>query len=129
LSLALAYQEKPKRNIIKAHLRYLVSHFWSSTEPSTQDEIFHRILFPLLLFTKPRQKTAELVWDLIGGQFSKATGSNALDWLDGCDTLVETEVAKAEQIDAVDSMTQINSYISSKIAGELKLAFRATTIF
>jgi U3 small nucleolar RNA-associated protein 10 len=117
LSLALASQEKPKRNIIKLHLLYLGSHFWDATEASTHDEIFHRILFPFLLFTKSRQKTAELVWDLVG-DFPKATESSALNWLDGCDALVKTEMAKTEQTDTVELMNQINFSVSSKVAGE-----------
>jgi U3 small nucleolar RNA-associated protein 10 len=125
LYLAIASQEKLKRNIVKLHLLYLASHFWPAAEASTHDEIFHRLLFPFFLFTKSRQKTAELVWDLVGERFRKATKSSALDWIDGCDALVKTEMAKAEQTDAVELMNQINFSISSKIAGELQSTFEA----
>ena len=84
-----------------------------------RDEIFHRILFPFLLFTKSRQKTAELVWELIRDRHPKATESSGLSWIDGCDALAKTELAKTEQTDAVELMNQINFSISSKIAGEL----------
>jgi len=116
LFLALASQEKPKRNIIKLHLQYLTSHFWPATETSTHDEIFHRILFPFLLFTKSRQKTAELVWDLVGDRLP--TESSAFIWLDGCVALVKAEMAETEQTDGVELMNQINFSVSSKIAGE-----------
>ena len=122
LCLAFASQAKSKRNITKLHLLYLATHFLPAVaEPSIQNEIFHQILFPFLLFTKSRQKMAELVWDLVG-RFPKATESSALNWLDGCDSLVKTEMLKAEHTDAVELMNQINFSFSSKIAGELNPA-------
>ena len=128
MSLALSSQAKPKRNIVKLHLHYLAAHFWPIVDFSSQAEIFHQILFPFLLFTKPRQKTAELVWDLVGEHFPIAAGPNALAWLDGCDVLVRTEMAKAEQTDAVEVMNQVNFSISSKIAGELKAILEANVV-
>jgi U3 small nucleolar RNA-associated protein 10 len=128
LALVFTSQAKPKRNIIKLRLLYLISHFWPATEPSNRDEIFHQILFSFLLFTKARQKTAEFVWDLVGERFRKATELSALNWLNGCEALVKAEMAKAEQTDTVELMNQINFTISSKIAGELKSTFQATMV-
>ena len=123
MSLALTSPEKPKRNIIKLHLQYLTSHFWPATETSIHDEIFHRILFPFLLFTKSRQKTVELVWDLIGDRLLNGTESGStLNWLDGCVALIKTEMAKTEQTDGEELMNQINFSVSSKIAGEFNLS-------
>ena len=120
MSLALSSQAKPKRNIVKLHLHYLAAHFWPVADFSQQTEIFHQILFPFLLFTKPRQKTAEMVWGLVGEHFPTTAASNALSWLDGCDVLVRMEMAKVEQNDTVELMNQVNFSISSKIAGELE---------
>jgi hypothetical protein len=55
---------------------------------------------------------------MICDRLSKATESSAFDWLDGCFTLVKTEMAKAERTDSVEMMNQINLSVTSKIAGD-----------
>lgn len=82
-----------------------------------QDLIFHRLIFPFLLFSKPRRKTAELIWEIIGNDFSLPLGSSVTDWLAGCAALVRTEEAP-EGSDSVNNLNQINLSISAKIAGE-----------
>jgi U3 small nucleolar RNA-associated protein 10 len=117
LSLAIGATEKPKRNVLRCHFTYLVSHFWTTVEASTQELIFHQLIFPLLLFSKPRRKVAELVWETIGKDLSKPLGTSVTDWLAGCPALTKTEEAP-EGNDSVDNMNQINLSISTKIAGE-----------
>lgn len=117
LSLALNSQPKLKRNIVRLHFAYLSSYFWPAADPATRDEIFHRILFPFLLFTKSRQKTAEYVWDLVGKCFSEKASSSALNWLNGCAALVKAQVTPDEGADHIELMNQINFSVSTKIAG------------
>ncbi|KAF8966928.1 armadillo-type protein [Flammula alnicola] len=115
LSLAMASQGKPKRNILRLHLTYLASSFWTSTDSSTQEEIFHQIFFPFLLFSKSRQKTAELVWDIFGTHLSQSVGSSITEWLAGCEAFVKAEAA-SEGKDSVDLMNQTNFNVAAKIA-------------
>ena len=117
LSLAIGTDEKPKRNFLRCHLTYLASHFWTTADVSTQELIFHQLIFPFLLFSKPRRKTAELVWEIIGNDLSQPLGSGVTDWLAGCAALVNTEEA-SEGSDSVNKLNQINLSTSSKIAGE-----------
>ena len=117
LSLAIGTTEKPKRNLLRCHLTYLTSHFWTTAEVSTQELIFHQLIFPFLLFSRPRRKTAELVWEIIGSGLSQPPGSSVTDWLAGCAALVKTEEV-SEGSDSINNLNQINLSISAKIAGE-----------
>jgi U3 small nucleolar RNA-associated protein 10 len=117
LSLAIGSTEKPKRNILRCHLTYLASHFWTTAEVSTQELIFHQLIFPFLLFSRPRRKTAELVWEIIGNDLFQTLGSSITDWLAGCAALVKTQEAP-EGSDSVNNLNKINLSISAKIAGE-----------
>jgi U3 small nucleolar RNA-associated protein 10 len=116
LSLAIGTTEKLKRNLLRCHLTYLTSHFWITAEVSTQELIFHQLIFPFLLFSRPRRKTAELVWEIIGNDLPQPLGSSVADWLAGCAALVKTEEA-AEGSDSINNLNQINLSISAKIAG------------
>lgn len=117
LSLALNSSSKLKRHIVRLHFAYLSTYFWPAADPATRDELFHRILFPFLLFTKPRQKTAELVWDLVGRNFSEKYSSSALNWLDGCAALVKAQLTPAGGADHLELLNQLNFSVSTKIAG------------
>ena len=117
LSLAIGTIEKPKRNLLRCHLTYLASHFWTTAEVSTKEQIFHQLIFPFLLFSRPRRKTAELVWEIVGNNLSQPLGTSVTDWLAGCAALVKTEET-SEGSDSINNFNQINLSISTKIAGE-----------
>ena len=116
LSLAIGATEKPKRSLLRCHLTYLASHFWTIAEVSTRELIFHQLIFPFLLFSRPRRKTAELVWGIIGNDLSHPLGSSVTDWLAGCAALVKTEEV-SEGSDSINNLNKINLNISEKIAG------------
>ena len=81
--------------------------------------MFHQILYPFLLYSKPRQHTAEVVWDVItsylqGIDIKKAA---AYEWLTGCAAIVNFEEHK-EGVDPVERMTTLNSAIAAQIASK-----------
>ncbi|KAG6866337.1 hypothetical protein C0991_005804 [Blastosporella zonata] len=101
---------KPKRTLLRAHLAFLVTHFCPANVPHT-DDLFQKIIFPFLLFSKPRQHSAEVVWDILASQ--QAEGGP--EWLVGCTSVVADERAKVAD-DAVEKMSSINTTFSSHIA-------------
>ncbi|KAF4611649.1 hypothetical protein D9613_003824 [Agrocybe pediades] len=108
LSLAIDSQAKTKRNVLRLHFSYLTQSFWAAVDSSVQEQVFHQIIFPFLLFSKPRQKTAELVWDSI---------DEHIEWIQGCAALVKQ--APAEGTDPVDHMNQVNYEVADKIADNI----------
>ncbi|KAF8999772.1 hypothetical protein BDQ17DRAFT_1360346 [Cyathus striatus] len=82
-----------------------------SVESTDAEQIFHDIIFPFLLFSKPRQHTAELVWDLVD---EHVTGPS-YEWLSGCSTIVKEERSKHGS-NPLEQMNAINIAFSEKIA-------------
>ncbi|KAG6888637.1 hypothetical protein C0992_007989 [Termitomyces sp. T32_za158] len=101
---------KPKRSFLRAHLTFLTTHFIPANTSRVGD-VFHRVIFPFLLFSKPRQHSAEVVWDILAAQ--KTLGD--YDWLAGCTSIVVEERAK-DTADAVEKMSTINTTFCSRIA-------------
>ncbi|KAG5718058.1 U3 small nucleolar RNA-associated protein 10, partial [Termitomyces sp. T112] len=101
---------KPKRSSLRTHLTFLATYF-SPANTSRVDDIFQRIFFPFLLFSKPRQHSAEVVWDTLSAQ--KSLGDH--EWLAGCTSIVAEERAK-DTADTVEKMSTINTAFSSRIA-------------
>ncbi|KAJ7884545.1 hypothetical protein B0H14DRAFT_3742152 [Mycena olivaceomarginata] len=64
-SLAAALAGKPKHPLLRLHLGFLLGHFCSAATPEAQEDVFYRILFTFLPFSKAWQHTADLVWELI----------------------------------------------------------------
>lgn len=110
---------KPKRQVIRNHIVFTLKHFFSNVEPTTRQEVFHKILFPFLLFSKPRQHTAETVWEIL-----EQTADYEL--LEGCADVWKLMQANDEG-DPVEKMARINSAVSSKIAGQWHQVFRIRT--
>lgn len=116
----VATSAKPKRAVIRVHLSYLASHLCPVVDAAVLEEVFYQVLFPFLLFSKPRQHTTELVWDIItqhldGSKYSAVSG---FELIGGVASIVKA--AKDKAIDnAVDAMANINAAMSLKIARKL----------
>lgn len=111
---------KPKRSVIRIHLSYLVSHLCPSLDTTVLDQVFHEILFPFLLFSKPRQRTAELVWDIIAQhledpKYNAALGFGLINGFAG----VVNEMKDKNNDANVEKMASLNATLSSKIARKL----------
>jgi U3 small nucleolar RNA-associated protein 10 len=107
---------KPKRGILRTHLNFLGMHLFPTGSPYL-DDVFHQILFPFLLFSKPRQHTAEVVWETISSylQGVDVTKAAAYEWLAGCASIVNSEKQK-EGVDPVERMSSLNTAIAAQIA-------------
>ena len=103
---------KPKHNIIRIHLTLLSKHFNAQATKEVVGKVFHKIFFPHLLFSKPRQHTADMVWDIIKANMSDSASTYEL--LHGCVAIVDEEKNKKEE--SIQTMSRINMNIASKIA-------------
>ncbi|KAJ7456907.1 hypothetical protein FB451DRAFT_1275210 [Mycena latifolia] len=98
---------KPKRQVLRLHLVFLATHFCSAATPALLEDVFHKVLFPFLLFSKTRQHTADLVWEII-----EQNPATHYELLGGCATLWMAEKGK----DGAERMANINQAVSSKLA-------------
>ncbi|KAK0237018.1 armadillo-type protein [Armillaria nabsnona] len=105
---------KPKRPILKTHLNFLTRHFYQKVEVGTQEKLFHKIVFPLMLYSKPRQLTVELLWDILEENTPKS-GAGHYELLNGCIDLWTSTKAK-DSSDGVDKMATFNIQVAARMA-------------
>lgn len=126
ISQVIHSQTSPaNRRVLKAHLSFLITHVYPASTPEIQTQIIQELLFPLFPFSKPRHKTAALVWELIesGEKAGRAFGS-----LGGCVEVVRWEGSKATESggpgaghESMEAMANINIALATKLAGTLLL--------
>ncbi|KAJ7701560.1 hypothetical protein B0H17DRAFT_1195339 [Mycena rosella] len=110
-SLSIAIMgSKPKRQVLRAHLVFLATHFCPSATPALLEDVFHKVLFPFLLFSKARQHTADLVWEII-----QQHPAMHYELLAGCADIWVAEKG-SDTGDGSERMVRINQAISSKLA-------------
>ncbi|KAJ7042839.1 hypothetical protein C8F04DRAFT_1251651 [Mycena alexandri] len=114
---------KPKRPLLRLHLVFLATHFCPAAPPASREDVFHKVLFPFLLFSKARQHTADLVWEII--EQHPATWHELLD---GCASLWAAEKGK-EEADATERMAKLNQAIAAKVAEKITLSKHFTAHF
>ncbi|KAG7098539.1 hypothetical protein E1B28_000475 [Marasmius oreades] len=116
LDVALtSFIAKPRRAILKLHLGFLLEHFFPKVDGNDHivEGAFHRFIFPFLLYSKPRQHTADLVWDALDHYLSRAKGPSSLkELLKGCDEVRKLHV----QEDPIERMAKINQSLAARIA-------------
>ncbi|KAH6904492.1 hypothetical protein BKA70DRAFT_1373519 [Coprinopsis sp. MPI-PUGE-AT-0042] len=100
---------KPKRAVLRLHIAFLTNYILPQLDAALTDAVFERIYMPFLLFSKPRQHTAELIWDFIADKEKIAS----FDLLKGTASLW----AKAKASERTpENMATLNVAITSRIA-------------
>ncbi|ESK96722.1 u3 small nucleolar RNA-associated protein 10 [Moniliophthora roreri MCA 2997] len=115
---------KPKRAILKLHLGFLADRFFAKIDGDKEKEniisdAFHNLFFPFLLYSKPRQHTADLVWDIVIQCLSRLKGSLAVkELLKGCDEArkATTDEDNEGEGDSVEKMVRVNTLLAARIA-------------
>ncbi|KAI0920552.1 hypothetical protein AcV5_010550 [Taiwanofungus camphoratus] len=122
----------PSRNIIRLHLAFLANHFFTSVherDAALASRIVDRLFFPYLLFSKPRQKTAALVWEILEAKENDCDDYISIgrfELLGGCIDAIRWEQNRqieGEREDEgyrnVELFTRLNLALASKIADNI----------
>ena len=112
---------KPKRDIIRLHLAFITSSFWVDADATTREEIFHDVFFPFLLYSKSRQKRANIVWESINQTLLADAASSLSEWLADCTDIVAKAASSSGDVDFVEMLNGINFDLAEKIAGKQTL--------
>jgi U3 small nucleolar RNA-associated protein 10 len=126
--------DPPSRAILEAHVTFLVGHF-TKTYPELSPAIHERVLFPYVLASRAKFKTARGVWEALSEVEDSPSG-----WLRGCVDIWEKagllrgkKVAKDdgnEDVDAgMEKICQTNHDVAAKIAGVFQLVFGQVCLF
>ncbi|KAJ7740997.1 hypothetical protein B0H14DRAFT_3515417 [Mycena olivaceomarginata] len=97
--------------------------------PKRGKTCFHKILFPFLLFSKARQHTADLVWELIA-----QSPLAQYDLLAGCAEVWAAEKGNGKEEgegegDATERMARINETVAEKLADNILASDRYASHF
>jgi U3 small nucleolar RNA-associated protein 10 len=111
--------DPPARAVLIAHVAFLAGHF-SKTYPELSQAVQERVLFPYLLASRPKFRTARGVWKAL-----KEVGGTTTGWLRGCVDIWEKadllRGKKDEENDETDvdikNICQVNLDVAAKIAG------------
>jgi len=113
-TLSAVLASKPKRSLLRLHLVFVLGKLYPNLEPRFKEQVITEIVFPLLLFSKPRQHTAEVVWHILAEIITEETGKG-FEMLKGCADIVKTE-REGNNGDVVEQMRSINTALSVRIA-------------
>ncbi|KAG1807089.1 uncharacterized protein BJ212DRAFT_1387903 [Suillus subaureus] len=110
--------DPPARTVLIAHVAFLAGHF-SQTYPELSQAVQERVLFPYLLASKSKFRTARRVWKAL-----KEVGGTTTGWLRGCVDIWEKadllRGKKDEESDEADvdmeKICQANLDVAAKIA-------------
>ncbi|TFK48252.1 hypothetical protein OE88DRAFT_1664727 [Heliocybe sulcata] len=118
LSTVLLSNSAPSRQVVRLHFTFLCNQFCNANF-SASCEVFEKVLFAFLLFSKPRQRTASSVWEIISSP-EAASGIGSYDLLGGCVDVVQWEMGKQDagesEGSSVRAMGKVNLALALKIA-------------
>lgn len=128
-----AKTSQASRAILREHISFLALHFLPAVSQDVVEDAFSRVIFPFLLFSKPKFRTAQAVWEIVETAQKSApeSGLARCESLGGCVEIIRDEerrfleAAKVEKdkpvpfaFDNADVMRRINLAVASRMAGE-----------
>jgi U3 small nucleolar RNA-associated protein 10 len=130
-----AKPSQTSRAILRVHISFLALHFLPAVSQDVVEDAFSRAIFPFLLFSKPKFRTAQAVWEIVDAAQKSApeSGLARCESLEGCVEIVRDEErqfqkAKARKdksvpsaFDNPDVMRRINLAVASRMAGKYDL--------
>lgn len=128
---------KVKKGLMRLHLGFIVTHVLEDhsgeVDPAVAENVFWGIIFPFLLYSKPRQHTAELVWETVK-ELEERVGSKSVEsppkkesafealgpfeLLKGCAKIMTEKGRDAGNENSVERMVLLNDSIAKTIAGK-----------
>ena len=120
------------RAILRVHISFLALHFLPAVSQDVVEDAFSRAIFPFLLFSKPKFRTAQAIWEIIDAAQKSApeSGLARCESLEGCVEIVRDEERQFQKaktrkdksatsaFENADVMRRINLAVASRMAGE-----------
>lgn len=129
----IAKSSQPSRAIIRAHLSFLALHLLPVVPQDVVEDAFSHVFFPFLLFSKPKFRTAQAVWEIVEAAQKSApdVGLARCESLEGCVEVMKEEerlflsramTRKDESVTSAfenaEVMRKVNLAVASRMAGE-----------
>ena len=129
----LAKPSQASRVILRLHLSFLTLHFLPIVPQDVVEDAFSHTIFPFLLFSKPKFRTVQAVWEIVEAaqKDEPKHGLAQCESLRGCIEIIREEEkqflekAKTRKDNTVpsafenaDVMRRVNLAVASRMAGE-----------
>jgi U3 small nucleolar RNA-associated protein 10 len=139
-----AKPSQTSRAILRAHISFLALHFLPVVSQDFVEDAFSRAIFPFLLFSKPKFRTAQAIWEIVEAAQKNApeSGLARCESLAGCVEIIREEErrflseAKARKdksvpsaFENVDVMRRINLAVASRMGGEFSFDFEGEIFY
>ena len=120
------------RAILRMHLSFLALHLLPAVSPDVVEDAFSHAIFPFLLFSKPKFRTAQAVWEIIEAAQKSApeAGLARCESIQGCSEILKEEERrflehaqmrkdKSEPcaFENIDVMRKVNLAVATRMAG------------
>ena len=136
----VAKSSQVSRAILRTHLSFLALHLLPVVPQDLVEYAFLHAFFPFLLFSKPKFRTAQTVWEIVEAA-QKSTPEVALarcESFEGCVEVMKEEERQflertrtrkdksvASAFENVEVMRRVNLAVASRMAGESWFDFKA----
>lgn len=121
------------RVILRAHLSFLALHLLPAVSQDLVEDVFWRAIFPFLLFSKPKFRTAQAVWEIVEAAQKGApeAGLARCESIEGCVEILKEEEGQflekaktrkdksaSSALENTEVMRRVNLAVASRMAGE-----------
>ncbi|KAF8259327.1 armadillo-type protein [Lactarius quietus] len=119
------------RAILRMHLSFLILHLLPAVSQDVVEEAFSHAIFPFLLFSKPKFRTAQAVWEIVETSQKNApeAGLARCESIQGCSEILKEEERRflehaqkrkdksdPSAFENTDVMRKINLAVASRMA-------------
>ncbi|KAH9837712.1 armadillo-type protein [Rhodofomes roseus] len=127
-----APKASPSRALMRLHLSFLATHFYPALraqDPALAERVVFDLFFPCLVTSKPRQKTANMAWEILEGSEGE-NGIARYELLGGCVDAVRwqqqqlggkagEEVREDEGYKGMERLARVDLALSAKMADNI----------
>jgi U3 small nucleolar RNA-associated protein 10 len=131
----IAKPGQASRAILRAHISFLALHLLPVVSQDVVEDAFSRAIFPFLLFSKPKYRTAHAVWEIVEAAQKSApeVGLAQCKSVEGCIEILKEEegqfLEKAKTrkdkdksppsaFEDAEVMRRVNLAVASRMAGQ-----------
>ncbi|KAH9044915.1 hypothetical protein EDB83DRAFT_2406035 [Lactarius deliciosus] len=132
------------RAILRMHLSFLASHLLPAVSQDVVEEAFSHAIFPFLLFSKPKFRTAQAVWEVVDAAQKSApeAGLACCESVQGCAEILKEEErhflehaqtrkdkSNPSAFENTDVMRKVNLAVASRMAESIFVSTKHGKLF
>ncbi|KAI0270487.1 hypothetical protein BC834DRAFT_967272 [Gloeopeniophorella convolvens] len=113
------------RQILRAHLSFLASYFLPAVPQDVVEDALSRAIFPFLLFSKPKYRTAQAVWEIVEAAQTEVPDAGLAFW----GARARKDKSASFGFEGAEVMCRVNLAIASRMAETILVSNKYTKHF